>query len=1282
MLSTKIPCGGAAPFLLATFRATGLALLLLVSGALAQEEPAGEDAPGAGPAPAATPAPAAAPEETPAPAPDALHAELLKRLEALQEKVAAAEGETSVDPASDEEATDALREKTIYVPYDRLNDVFEKEGRGIFLPYKEFIELWKKALPPEKQPEKEPPPPAEAVLSGGVYRGEVVDELARLEVTYEVEALKKKGWSVLPLGMKGVSVESVRIVPATAGDAGEAKAGETDPESASKGDELRALFTGSGGEYAVYFPRPGSYRIEMTIAVRVSSRPGQRSLSFQIPPAAISRLELLVPEENPRLEVQPASAATSVQLVEGKTRVVAYLGNSTSVGVSWSPPAGKIQEEEALLRASQIVNVHLNERVLRLKSGVILEILSQQVNRVRMAVPANLQVISVRGENLREWDRDPESGVLELQLHSGVEKSYSFQVSYERILDSTPESLVVDFPRVEGVLREDGHVALGYDDSLRVRVTASQGLSQRDLDELPGALRQSAQAGFRYLAHPVQLTLGIEKILPVVHARTTTVVALGAEEDQWIGWVDYRITRSGIFGLRLQVPSVWRPISIGDEATVEDFQAAPLADDATRQIITVNLKQRAIGNFRLPFRFSREGRAAEGEQTIVAPVVLDVESDRGLLGVGAPRSFQLTTARQERTVSADVQELFQSGILGQLPQESDATLAFTYNDQPASVAVRLAARKTEIKVTTRLLTNVKDAIIEFSQDMEYLVQYAAVDALSFSAPEALDERLRVEVRGFKEIQKVGTRDGRSIWRVSLQSAVLGIVTLKVSLDQELEGLVVGAPFQVAVPRVQSESIEGAEVRSETGAIAIRKEGGLEIQTPEAQLSGLELIDSRELPSELAQGRIYKAFRFNSPDYTLGLELIYRQYEKLAEASVPLLKVRARLSRESLLTCAAVFLVDNAGRQSLDIRLPAGSRLLDTQVNGRRVQSSRPPGPAGGTAESPGVDLSVPLTGLETTRSTVRVDYRVSLGDPLNALGDFEIRLPRLIGSEPEVPVGKAELELLVPRDYEYVGRSGNLYPRTELTHDPWEGVRRQLWALVGVRQEVHARSGAPASGADEASSQVFRALGEIGENEHFIQLDYQGYSPEGRLALSYLSQTAFRFLAGFLFFVSLAACIVVVRRRPADRLRWIAVIALVALLVSWLLADARAAFSLSIFLSSTLIIAFLAVRRIGIRGRQIVETWRAERLSLAPDPFLEEATPAAPAKESPATEAPADSTEKKDDDGSDEKAPEATSEENATSAESEDSGPSGKKKKKTRKSRKSPESPDAGEESS
>src|SRR5947207_15761023 len=81
-----------------------------------------------------------------------------------------------------------LRERTVYVPYEKLKETFEKEGRGVFLPYEEFLKLWNAGQPKEKTPE-EIKPPADAVIAGGSYVGVAKETSVRFEVTYKVKAL-------------------------------------------------------------------------------------------------------------------------------------------------------------------------------------------------------------------------------------------------------------------------------------------------------------------------------------------------------------------------------------------------------------------------------------------------------------------------------------------------------------------------------------------------------------------------------------------------------------------------------------------------------------------------------------------------------------------------------------------------------------------------------------------------------------------------------------------------------------------------------------------------------------------------------------------------------------------------------------------------------------------------------------------------------------------------------------------------------------------------------------
>ncbi len=55
------------------------------------------------------------------------------------------------------------REQTIYVPFEKLEDVFGNEECSVFLPDREFLERWNRLNLPEKLKNSEPP--VEGVLA-------------------------------------------------------------------------------------------------------------------------------------------------------------------------------------------------------------------------------------------------------------------------------------------------------------------------------------------------------------------------------------------------------------------------------------------------------------------------------------------------------------------------------------------------------------------------------------------------------------------------------------------------------------------------------------------------------------------------------------------------------------------------------------------------------------------------------------------------------------------------------------------------------------------------------------------------------------------------------------------------------------------------------------------------------------------------------------------------------------------------------------------------------------
>src|SRR6185437_1518154 len=101
-----------------------------------------------------------------------------------------------------------FREETIYIPYTKLREVFETEGRGVFLPYDKFQELWRAAREREAQPA--PKPPVSAVINEATHVATVERDVFRVEGKLELELLGI-GWLKVPLRLNGAAILSATL---------------------------------------------------------------------------------------------------------------------------------------------------------------------------------------------------------------------------------------------------------------------------------------------------------------------------------------------------------------------------------------------------------------------------------------------------------------------------------------------------------------------------------------------------------------------------------------------------------------------------------------------------------------------------------------------------------------------------------------------------------------------------------------------------------------------------------------------------------------------------------------------------------------------------------------------------------------------------------------------------------------------------------------------------------------------------------------------------------------
>ncbi len=195
-------------------------------------------------------------------------------------------------PVSDQPPNDeVIREQTIYIPYTKLRQTFEREGRGVFLPYEKFQELWQAARGKETvMPVAQPPTGAiiTEIDSAAIVERDIVRVTAQLTVE-----LLSKGWHSVPIRLGDAAIISAKIADADA----------------------RVVFENDAGyQLLLHQPDQKPSRVVVTLeyAKAFAKKPGPNSVSFQAPQAPVNRWQVRVPQAGAKINVQPMIAASEV----------------------------------------------------------------------------------------------------------------------------------------------------------------------------------------------------------------------------------------------------------------------------------------------------------------------------------------------------------------------------------------------------------------------------------------------------------------------------------------------------------------------------------------------------------------------------------------------------------------------------------------------------------------------------------------------------------------------------------------------------------------------------------------------------------------------------------------------------------------------------------------------------------------------------------------------------------------------------------------------------------
>jgi hypothetical protein len=856
----------------------------------------------------------------------------------------------------------------VYVPYEKLKEVFGREPQGVFLPYEEFQKLWKAA---QGQPAGVEEMRLPYLISVARFSGKIEDKLATLDLELTVDILEE-GWVVVPLGIRNVAVAE--------------SAFKTTPPGARP-----PLLNPQEGSYQLLASGKGRWVLSLKLVRQLTSRPGLNLLELDIPSAAISTLDLLIPEENLKVDLNPALASTTTQVdppagtegTSGKwTKLQAFLGSARRVNLSWKPRSQAASDLAAVVISRQLQDVRISEALLSRSVQFDYEIRRRGIEKILIEIPTGDRVVAVEGDNIRTWDIKDEK-LLTVELFSEVKDAYALKVRTERFLKDNQVELPLEPFRVRDVLRSEGLIAISHVPrrSVEVRDLNSE-IVRVDVARLPDQVRQqSGVTAYQFASDQYAAKLEIGTVEPRIMANHHWTLAITKDALLLNGNLEYTIERAGVFALTLTLPEPWEVESFGPDELVDDHE---IVGEGASRAVRVTLDREIAGAQRLQVKLRANRAAADApvNVTLPAPDKQHLALYNGLLIVQLSESLRAEVGKLTQLQPIPLQRALAA------PAESQSrnpatdtgepltpTMAFEFRaldraaGEMAAAELRIALKPPQVSAVGYHLVNIQPGSVEYESILNYNVRYAPVDTFFLKMPAGLADR-GVAITGPEITEKpriealpadqAETQDstvpatvppaggvpasaaGSVAWayyKIVLQSPRTGSYKLTVRWRQALPINREGENATVELPPV----LAAGRISDQNGVIAITKSPVLAIaKTESTHLIPADPSSSSDVPHEPHRKQASLAFRYTTgAPFSLSLPVTMEKEAEVFTTIANAVVIEQVLGLDGAFDGRAVCLLSANRADRLPIKMPEGAKIYSFLVNGQEVPVEAP-----------------------------------------------------------------------------------------------------------------------------------------------------------------------------------------------------------------------------------------------------------------------------------------------------------------------------------------------------
>jgi len=378
--------------------------------------------------------------------------------------------------------------------------------------------------------------------------------------------------------------------------------------------------------------------------------------------------------------------------------------------------------------------IEITRKNLRYHSVFDYRIKKAGVFQIQLHVPSVLRGnMVISGPKVEDYSYDAASETLTVQLTEKTVNELTIEFESETLLSKElpppgeSDKLPIPIIHTVGTEQERGYVAVGTDESIRLKRTGTAGgLHDVDVQETPPSLLRragNAKLAFRVIRSPWELELEVTSIPPKIQAQTFNYIRFG--EDYLVGaaTIDFDIQYAGVKEFLVRLPAgITKPNIKGKNIKIQEKveeKPAPGEAEPQGQLWRVELQSEVKGSYQLIFEYTKELKADETRRQFIGPKVVgemaEVEREIGYLAVTGDPSLELTPVADEivNLTPVDEQEIpvkfrkLPASVAEQIGRETVPILfAFRYLGHPYQLVIS-AVKHEEADVVTAVVETCK-----------------------------------------------------------------------------------------------------------------------------------------------------------------------------------------------------------------------------------------------------------------------------------------------------------------------------------------------------------------------------------------------------------------------------------------------------------------------------------------------------------------------------------------------------------------------------------------------